>query len=57
MTLDSKEFKGYQEGYKKGKTETIENIINLFKKDSIYTGAVIEFEIRSNLGAEEEKLI
>jgi hypothetical protein len=38
-----------------GRKEALEQAINLFKKDSIYTGAVIEFEIRSNLGAEEEE--
>jgi hypothetical protein len=29
--------------------EVIEQVIKLFKKDSIYTGAVIEFEIKNNL--------
>ena len=42
---------------KLSRKEMMEEVIRLFTKDSIYTGAVIEFEIRSNLGAEEEKLI
>ena len=37
------------------KQEVINKIINLFKKDSIYTGAVIEFEIKNNLGAIQEQ--
>ena len=42
------------------KSELINKIISLFKKDSIYTGAVIEFAIKNNLDVkydlnEEEK--
>lgn len=39
----------YNKGYKDGKFKTAKQIINLFKKYSIYTGAVIEFEIKQFL--------
>ena len=43
------------EWYKQGFKEALEQAINLFKKDSMYTGAVIEFGIRNNLGAEKQE--
>jgi hypothetical protein len=44
MTINQTEFlNDYGDNIKK---EIIKEIINLFKKDSIYSGEVIEFEIK-----------
>ena len=45
---------GVQEGRRLERKEIIEQIIKLFKKDSIYTGAVIEFEIRNRTSLGEQ---
>ena len=43
-----------QKWLEQGRQEAIKEIIALFKKDSIYSGAVIEFEIKNNLNSNQE---
>jgi hypothetical protein len=45
----------HQNDLDRARKEIIEQIIKLFKKDSIYTGAVIEFEIRNRASLGELK--